>query len=97
MRLAIVAAKFTPEEANGLRRAMATFRNLGTIDRFREKLIDGMTARGYDARIRRTLLQADRRLRQLRLSRKPRRQLCPSGLHLGLDQIIIRPHSPARC
>jgi error-prone DNA polymerase len=48
MKLAIVAAKFTSEEANGLRRAMATFRNLGTIDRFREKLIGGMTARGYD-------------------------------------------------
>jgi error-prone DNA polymerase len=48
MKLAIVAAKFTPEEANGLRRAMATFRNLGTIDRFREKLIGGMMARGYD-------------------------------------------------
>ena len=31
MRLAIVAAKFTPEEANGLRRAMATFRHVGTI------------------------------------------------------------------
>src|SRR6202034_1850733 len=34
MKLAIVAARFTPEEANGLRRAMATFRNLGTIDKF---------------------------------------------------------------
>ena len=48
MKLAIVAAKFTSEEANGLRRAMATFRNLGTIDRFREKLIGGMVARGYE-------------------------------------------------
>jgi len=47
MRLAIVAAKFTPDEANGLRRAMATFRNTGSIDRFRDKLISGMTARGY--------------------------------------------------
>ena len=46
MKLAIVAAKFTPEEANGLRRAMATFRNLGTIDTFRDKLIGGMMARG---------------------------------------------------
>jgi len=48
MKLAIVAAKFSSEEANGLRRAMATFRNLGTIDRFREKLIGGMVARGYE-------------------------------------------------
>ncbi|HEU0094962.1 MAG TPA: error-prone DNA polymerase, partial [Rhizomicrobium sp.] len=48
MRLAIVAAKFTSEEANGLRRAMATFRNVGTIGSFREKFIGRMTARGYD-------------------------------------------------
>ena len=42
MKLAIVAAKFTPDEANGLRRAMATFRNVGTIDTFREKFVGGM-------------------------------------------------------
>ncbi len=47
MRLAIVAAQFTPDESNGLRRAMATFRNLGTIDRYRDKFIGGMTRRGY--------------------------------------------------
>ncbi|MBI3676000.1 MAG: error-prone DNA polymerase [Proteobacteria bacterium] len=48
MKLAIVAAKFTPEEANGLRRAMATFRNVGTIDQFGQKMIDGMVRRGYE-------------------------------------------------
>ncbi|HWY64459.1 MAG TPA: error-prone DNA polymerase, partial [Rhizomicrobium sp.] len=48
MRLAIVAAQFTPDEANGLRRAMATFRHLGTIGSFQEKFISRMTARGYD-------------------------------------------------
>jgi len=48
MRIAIEAAHFTPEEANGLRRAMATFRNVGTIDRYREKLVGGMVARGYE-------------------------------------------------
>jgi len=47
MKLAIVAAGFTAGEANGLRRAMATFRNVGTIDQFRQKMISGMTARGY--------------------------------------------------
>ncbi|HTO39481.1 MAG TPA: error-prone DNA polymerase [Rhizomicrobium sp.] len=47
MKLAIVAAHFTPEEANGLRRAMATFRNNGTIDKFRDKMIGGMVRRGY--------------------------------------------------
>ena len=47
MKLAIVAAKFTAEEANGLRRAMATFRNVGTIDGFKDKFVGRMTARGY--------------------------------------------------
>jgi error-prone DNA polymerase len=48
MRLAIVAAKFSADEANGLRRAMATFRNVGTIGSFRDKFINRMTARGYE-------------------------------------------------
>ena len=47
MRIAIEAAKFTPEEANGLRRAMATFRNVGTIGKFEDKMIGSMIARGY--------------------------------------------------
>ncbi|NQV22632.1 MAG: error-prone DNA polymerase, partial [Rhodospirillales bacterium] len=49
MQIAIVAAGFTPSEANGLRRAMATFRHTGTIHTFEQKMIHGMTARGYDA------------------------------------------------
>ncbi|WAC22152.1 error-prone DNA polymerase [Blastomonas sp. SL216] len=49
MKLAIVAADFTPSEANQLRRAMATFRNVGTMHNFRTKLVEGMTARGYTA------------------------------------------------
>jgi error-prone DNA polymerase len=47
MRLAMVAAKFTSAEANELRRAMATFRRRGTIDRLREKMVGRMIARGY--------------------------------------------------
>jgi len=47
MKLAMVAARFTPEEANQLRRAMATFRNVGTIGRFESKLVEGMVRRGY--------------------------------------------------
>ena len=47
MRIAIVAAGFTPAEADQLRRAMASFRNPGTIHSFRDKFIEGMTGRGY--------------------------------------------------
>ena len=48
MKLAIVAADFSPADANKLRRAMATFRNVGTIHHFRKKMIEGMTAKGYE-------------------------------------------------
>jgi error-prone DNA polymerase len=48
MRIAIVAARFAPEEADKLRRAMATFKRVGTIQYFHDKFINGMVARGYD-------------------------------------------------
>jgi error-prone DNA polymerase len=47
MKLAIVAAAFTPGEANQLRRAMATFRHVGTMPQFEDKMVGGMTSRGY--------------------------------------------------
>jgi error-prone DNA polymerase len=47
MKLAIVAAGFTPPEADGLRRAMATFRNHGTVTNYAEKFIGGMVKNGY--------------------------------------------------
>ena len=47
MKIAIVAGGFTPSEADKLRRAMATFKRTGTIGTFRDKMIDGMLANGY--------------------------------------------------
>ena len=48
MKIAIVAAGFTPSEADQLRRAMATFRKTGKIHGFRAKMVEGMVARGYE-------------------------------------------------
>jgi len=48
MKIAIVAAGFSEAEADGLRRPMATFRKVGTIHGFEEKMVEGMVARGYD-------------------------------------------------
>ncbi len=48
MKIAIVAAGFTPAEADRLRRAMATFRRVGTIQTFQDKMVEGMAAKGYD-------------------------------------------------
>ena len=47
MKIAIVAAGFTPAEADRLRRAMATFRRVGTIQTFQKKMVEGMAAKGY--------------------------------------------------
>ncbi len=47
MQIAIVAAGFSPPEADKLRRAMATFRRVGTIGQLKTKFINGMIANGY--------------------------------------------------
>jgi error-prone DNA polymerase len=48
MRLAMVAAKFSDIEANGLRKAMATFRNAGTIGQYEAMMVERMVQRGYE-------------------------------------------------
>ncbi len=48
MRIAIVCAGFSPGEADMLRKSMATFKFTGGVSRFRDKLIAGMVANGYD-------------------------------------------------
>ncbi|HEV2547161.1 MAG TPA: error-prone DNA polymerase [Stellaceae bacterium] len=48
MKIAMIAAGFTAGEADGLRRAMATFRRNGDIVRFEEKFIAGMIANNYE-------------------------------------------------
>lgn len=47
MKIAIVAAGFTPAEADGLRRSMATFKFTGTVNQYEQKLIEGMIKKGY--------------------------------------------------
>ncbi len=59
MKIAIVAGGFTPEEADELRRSMATFKAKGMVSNFREKLIKGMMKNGY------TLEYAQRVFKQL--------------------------------
>jgi len=48
MEIAIVAAGFTPAEADGLRRSMATFKSHGQVSAWRTKLVEGMKANGYE-------------------------------------------------
>ncbi|TXI80205.1 MAG: error-prone DNA polymerase, partial [Cupriavidus sp.] len=48
MQVAILAAGFTPGEADQLRRAMAAWKRKGGLEKYRDQLINGMTERGYD-------------------------------------------------
>ncbi|WP_249033330.1 error-prone DNA polymerase [Silicimonas algicola] len=48
MQIAIVGAGFTPEEADRLRRALATFKKHGNVSEFRTRFLKGMRANGYE-------------------------------------------------
>ncbi len=48
MRVAIIGAEFSDDDADGLRRSMATFRHLGTVGDYEVKFVEGMKRRGYD-------------------------------------------------
>ena len=89
MRIAIVGAGFKPGEADRL-----APRHGDVQARRHDRTIPRQVHQGHDGarlrrRIRRRLLEADRRLRQLRLSGKPRGELRQSGLCLGLDQMPL--------
>jgi len=57
MQLAIVAAGFTPGEADRLRRSMAAWKRKGGLQIFEQRLVDGMGARGYDEVFARQIYQ----------------------------------------
>ncbi|HKP67225.1 MAG TPA: error-prone DNA polymerase, partial [Casimicrobiaceae bacterium] len=57
MQLAIVAAGFTPGEADRLRRSMAAWRRKGGLQVFEQRLVDGMSARGYTEAFARQIYQ----------------------------------------
>jgi error-prone DNA polymerase len=49
MQICVIAAGFTPGEADGLRRAMAAWRRDGHVHKFEQRIKDGMAERGYEA------------------------------------------------
>ena len=89
MKIAIVAAGFTPAEADGLRRSMATFKAKGLVTQYQEKLIKGMLQKGY------ALEYAQRVFKQLEgfgsygFSRKPCCQFCIAGVCKQLDKMLL--------
>jgi error-prone DNA polymerase len=57
MRVAIIGAEFSDNDADGLRRSMATFRNMGTVGEYGVKFVEGMVRRGYDPEFARRCFQ----------------------------------------
>jgi error-prone DNA polymerase len=57
MELAVVAAGFTPGEADQLRRSMAAWRRKGGLEKFEQRLVDGMSLRGYSEAFARQIYQ----------------------------------------
>src|SRR4029077_10829661 len=57
MKIAIVAAGFSPGEADALRRAMGAWKRTGGLDPFRERLLEGMRAKGYSAEFAQRIYQ----------------------------------------
>ena len=51
MQIAVVGAGYTPEEADQLRRSLASFRRMGTIGQHRERFVNGMLANGYASEV----------------------------------------------
>ena len=85
MAVAIDCAGFTPAEADQLRRSMATFKFTGGVVHFRDKLVGGMIANGYEPEFAFHLPPAGG-VRLLRLSDEPCRQLRAARLCLELDE-----------
>jgi error-prone DNA polymerase len=48
MQVAMIAAGFSPGEADSLRRAMASWKRKGGLEKYHDRLVDGMTERGYE-------------------------------------------------
>ena len=92
MQLAILAADFTPGEADALRRAMAAWKRKGGLGPFHDAAGRPHGRQRLHARVRRAHLQADRGLRRIRLPGEPRRQFCAAGVCQRMDQA-----PPSRC
>ncbi len=89
MKLAIVAAGFTPGEADQLRRAMADWRRPGEIEQFQMRLIAGMKAKGLTAGFAETVFRQIRGFWRIRFPRKPRHIVCLNRLRFGVAKVPL--------
>jgi error-prone DNA polymerase len=89
MRLAIVAAGFTPGEADQLRRAMGAWRKTGVIAKFHEQLVAGMTARGYRGGVCGASFPSDQWFWRIWISGISRGQFCVAGVCVSVAEAAL--------
>jgi DNA polymerase III alpha subunit len=89
MNIAIVAGGFSPGEADKLRRAMATFRRVGTIGSFQKKMVEGMVRNGYERDFAEHCFRQIEGFGEYGFPGKPRGELRAAGLCLLLAQVPL--------
>ena len=89
MKLVVVAAGFTPGEADQLRRAMGAWKRTGVINQFEQKLDQRHAGQRLLGGVCHEPFRADRRLRFVWLSGISCGVVCSLGLCLGLDQVPL--------
>ena len=87
MQIAIVGAGFSPEEADRLRRSLATFKKHGNVSEFRNRFLKGMRENGYDDDFAIRCFSQIEGFGSYGFPESPRRQLRPSGLCLKLAEM----------
>ena len=91
MQISILAAGFTAGEADQLRRAMAAWKRKGGLEKYYDKIVNGMTSRGYEQAFAEAIFEQIKGFR-VRLPGEPCGELCAAGLRELLDQsATIRP------
>ena len=89
MQIAIVAAGFSGNEADQLRRAMATFKKQGEISHFREKMVNGMIKRGYDKDFALRCFRQIEGFGTYGFQRSHAASFCASGLCFGMVEMSL--------
>ena len=89
MKLAVAAADYTPGEADQLRRDMAAWHRSGRIERHRDRLVTRMMAKGIAGEFAEKVFEQNPRIRGLRLSREPCRELRADRLRHGLAALPL--------
>ena len=87
MQVAILAAGFTPGEADQLRRAMAAWKRKGGLEKYYDRIVNGMLRARLRPGVRGSHLRADQGLRRIRLSGEPCGQLRAAGLREQLAEV----------